>query len=119
MHGCDLKSSAYTEGCRFSGAENPPAGSAPLPIQIFRVHCEEVTKTRSVHTASVVSDLNLTILGVDGHDHTWTLAGINVLQRVDDVLPDSGLSGSKELGRLQDVATDVTSNSNRIWCSLH
>jgi hypothetical protein len=114
MDGRDLKSCANAESSRFAGAEDSAAWSAALPVKILCVHCEEVTKTGSVHPAPVVSDPNAMVLCIDTDDDFGALAGVDVLERVDYVLPNSRFNSSKQLSGLQYVAPYMACNRNRI-----
>src|SRR5581483_7071931 len=95
---------------RLAGAELPAASLPLLAVRILAMHREEPLEALDVHPAPVVCDCDLPSLAIDPHKDLSTHAGVDVLDAVDDVLPDRGLRAAEELRGLEQITCDVRSN---------
>src|SRR5581483_2735967 len=92
-----------------------PAGALHIPS--LELHDVALTvpdradvEALGVHPAPVVCDCDLPSLAIDPHKDLRTHAGVDVLDAVDDVLPDRGLRAAEELRGLEQITCDVRSN---------
>src|SRR5581483_1180570 len=106
----DVEALGDAERGRLAGAELPAASLPLLAVRILAMHREEPLEALDVHPAPVVCDCDLPSLAIDPHKDLSTHAGVDVLDAVDDVLPDRGLRAAEELRGLEQITCDVRSN---------
>src|SRR5262245_40568949 len=87
--GVHLQGAGDAKGRRLAGAERTAAGSAWPALQVLAVHLKKMVEARDRHTAAVVSNTDALAAGENGHLNPRRDTRIDVLQAVDDILPNN------------------------------
>src|SRR5262249_9749929 len=85
----------------------PRPGRPRTPLQVLAVHLKKVLEIRNRHTAAIVGDADALTARKDRHLNPRRDARIDVLQAVDDILPNDHCLIFERSGRGEKVAADV------------